>query len=237
MHVASPDQSAFRIMSMDAFISSSSTDIQRLFSKQHIVVYGLPVEAMQFDPQGMETLAVPSKIFTVQGILAAAIRHLILICNLDMSINIKSNQHLMRLRAGTTRDLANAHRSRNGKILNALDFPLPYAPLPPASIASTTIAWQHTLEGDEEFPASACKWGLAATSGAHHGFHIDCDGLGTYIEPLTGNKWWVIARPPNGDDFSVFACLEDLFTFIASDGAENPGYILEAVLLTPGVRL
>jgi hypothetical protein len=156
-----------------------------------------------------------------------------------MSIDVGKEQN-GRTRAGTTRDLVDAHQSRHGKILNALDFPLPYAPHPPASIASSIAAWQYTLgkEGcHQEFPASASMWGLAATSGAYHGFHIDCDGLGTFIQPLTGNKWWIIARPPIGDDFGIFACMEDLFTFIDSDGTKNPGYILEAVFLTPGARL
>lgn len=70
LHIASPDQSVFRVMSADAFRSSSSTDIQLLFAKQHIVVYGLHVEAMQFDQYGMQTLTMPSKHFTVQGIWA-----------------------------------------------------------------------------------------------------------------------------------------------------------------------
>lgn len=157
-----------------------------------------------------------------------------------MSIDVDYTKQNGRTRAGTTRDLVEAHQSRHGKILNALDFPLPYSPHPPARIASSVTAWQYTSgkKGcNQEFPASACMWGLTATSGAYHGFHIDCDGLGTFIEPLTGNKWWVIARPPQGGDFGVFTCLDDLFAFIDSEGAENPGYILEAVLLTPGVRL
>lgn len=69
MHVASPDQSVFHVMSVDAFKSSSSTDIQQLFSKQHIVVYGLHTEAMQFDQHGMQALTTHSKPFTIQGIL------------------------------------------------------------------------------------------------------------------------------------------------------------------------
>jgi hypothetical protein len=70
LHIASPDQSVFRVVSVDAFRSSSSADIQLLFSKQHIIVYGLHVEAMQFDQHGMQTLTMPSKHFTVQGIWA-----------------------------------------------------------------------------------------------------------------------------------------------------------------------
>jgi hypothetical protein len=74
LHIASPDQSVFRVMSIEAFKSSSSADIQLLFSKQHIVVYGLHVEAMQFDQNGMQTLTMPSKHFTVQGILGPSHR-------------------------------------------------------------------------------------------------------------------------------------------------------------------
>ena len=157
-----------------------------------------------------------------------------------MSVDVKAQQHNDRTRQGTTADLVQAHGSQYGKILNALDFPLPYATNPPTSIASNIKAWQRTvakLGCDQDYPAAACRWGLAATSGAYHGFHIDCDGFGTYIEPLTGNKWWIIAKPPQGEDFSIFACTDDLFRFVSTDGLADQGYILEAVLLTPGTRL
>jgi hypothetical protein len=73
LHIVSPDQSVFQVVSIDAFRSSSSTDIQLLFSKQHIIVYGLHVEAMEFDQHGMQTLMMPSKHFTVQGVRTASL--------------------------------------------------------------------------------------------------------------------------------------------------------------------
>ena len=159
---------------------------------------------------------------------------------IDMSIDINAQVYNDRRRHGVTADLVEAHKNARGKILNALDFPLPYDKNPPVSIASNLKAWQRTvgkLGCDQDYPASASKWGLAATTGAFHGFHIDCDGFGTYIEPLTGNKWWIIATPPREDGFGTFASTDSLFNFVSTDGLANPGYILEAVLLTPGSRL
>jgi hypothetical protein len=152
---------------------------------------------------------------------------------------VGGNQNL-RSMEGTTEDLVRAHTSPNGKILNALDFPLPFAQHPPASIGSNYVAWKCTnaMPGIlNEFPASSSKWGLAATAGAYHGFHIDCDGFATYIDCISGSKWWVIARPVEKTNFIKFTKIIDLLEYVRTEGEEGGNYILEAVLLTPGTRL
>ena len=68
MHVTAPDKSGFHVMRNDTFVSSTVDEIQLLFSKKHIVVYGLPTTAVQFDEDGMNILAPPWKILTIQGI-------------------------------------------------------------------------------------------------------------------------------------------------------------------------
>jgi hypothetical protein len=157
----------------------------------------------------------------------------------DHSIFVHSDQNI-RTRQGTTRELLQAHGSAKGKILNALDFPAPYDPNPPSSIASSYVAWKrtHGLPGCfQEFPASSSKWGLAATTGAYHGFHIDCDGFATYIDCVAGSKWWVIASPKQLHYTSTFACIDDLFDYISREGDGGVDYVLEAILLRPGTRL
>lgn len=83
----------------------------------------------------------------------------------------------------------------------------------------------------------ANRWGLAATAGAFHTFHIDCNGLGTSIEVKTGRKWWIVARPKD------LSCLDDLINInkvvdiVAEDMFMPEGWMLEAILLEPGTQL
>jgi hypothetical protein len=90
---------------------------------------------------------------------------------------------------------------------------------------------------EDYFPAASCRWAIAATANAYHGFHIDSDGLATYIDCQMGSKWWVIVRPVDGPSHSMFAHVEDVFEFVNSEGEKSEGYIFEAVLLRPGTRL
>ena len=133
-----------------------------------------------------------------------------------------------------------AHQSASGKILNALDFPSPFAPNPPSSIASNYVSWKrtHGKSGcSQEFPASSSKWGLAATTGAYHGFHIDCDGFATYIDCVAGSKWWVVARHKDLEDMWGCSTIDELVEYTSSEGNSGEDYVLEAVLLKPGTRL
>ena len=67
LHVAEPSRSAFRIIDARQFNSLMDEEIQALFSRQHILVTGLPQETFEFDERGMATLAHPSKLLTIQG--------------------------------------------------------------------------------------------------------------------------------------------------------------------------
>ena len=98
---------------------------------------------------------------------------------------------------GTLSDLLEC-QTKGFKIINALDFPMPSAPHPPTSIASDLAAFVATVDlplcgRSIPFPVMDCRWGLAATNGAFHKWHIDCDGFGTYINTQAGQKWWVLA--------------------------------------------
>jgi hypothetical protein len=95
-------------------------------------------------------------------------------------------------------------------------------------------------------PTADIRWGIAATTGAVHWWHIDSDGFGTYIDVQTGMKWWIVAKPKErisfqGSyqyDFSEFGSI-NLFTQSGYE-LEKPNtfmWDLEAVALTPGTRL
>jgi hypothetical protein len=141
-----------------------------------------------------------------------------------------------RHQKGTLKDILRCHEEKS-KILNALDFPMLSAPHPPTAIASDLAAFNGTVDlpmcgRNILFPVTSTRWGLAATAGAHHLWHIDCNGFGTYIDTQTGQKWWIVARPkPDSDRFSHPTLFTEEFHI---DGANFNKWDLEAVLLLPG---
>lgn len=146
-------------------------------------------------------------------------------------------------------DCSRMERGGGGKILNALQFPMPEEGLGFHPFSTDSVAWRGTKGwpdcNDQALPPAAdIRWGLAATTGALHWWHIDSDGFGTYIDVKAGKKWWVVAKPKGrlpdqvGCDFSDFAHI-DLFTESHYE-VEDPCltlWDLEAILLTPGTRL
>lgn len=110
----------------------------------------------------------------------------------------KSSCHL----TGTLADMLKCHWKKR-KIFNTLDFPMVSALHPPTSFASDLEVFTATVNllfcgRSVSFPMASTRWGLAATSGAHHLWHIDCNGFCTYIDMQTGLKWWIIAKPTHG---------------------------------------
>lgn len=154
----------------------------------------------------------------------------------DLSIPLPANlDGNARATQGTTEDLLSSARSERGKSLNGLDFPLISGSPPDAACSSDLKAWEMTMGGPfchkDPFPLTATRWGLAATSGSHHGWHIDCQGLATYIDPKTGGKLWIVARPRDRD---TFASTEYLVKNLNSGSVD---WDAEGVLLKPGCRL
>jgi len=142
-------------------------------------------------------------------------------------------------------DLINSHLEPQGKILNALDFPYPSGPKPPRSIASDLAAWAITPRVQDhpnpQHPSQFC-WAIAGTAGAFSTFHVDSDGLATFIDCVSqgGSKYWILVGPEAGGDFSVFADAEIMYAFHFGDGLDTSMFgntRVEAVLLTPGTRL
>ena len=141
-------------------------------------------------------------------------------------------------------DLLRSHRMLDdmGKILNALEFPMSYPPpgnAPPVGLASDVEAFQTTAgmpfcHANEAFPFASMRWGLGATSGAHHKPHLDCDGLATFVNVKTGCKWWVVGRPRG----SVSLADTTLFTKnYQIDRTNADKFDLAAILLTPDMGL
>ncbi len=110
----------------------------------------------------------------------------------------------------------------------------------PTTFASDThallrVAGSSTIIDGGSFPTGHFRWGIAATSGAFHGFHIDSNGLGTYVRAVSGIKWWIIATPKKGiklEDISTL--LDDRFDPMV---ASTELFSYEAILLQPGSTL
>jgi hypothetical protein len=93
-----------------------------------------------------------------------------------------------------------------------------------------------------ERPSSGLRWGIAATAGACSSFHIDADGLCTYILVVNedGTKYWVVVGPKPMQDPAAFASVEQQFQFHNTRGVDTQALgetQVEAVLLTTGTLL
>lgn len=109
---------------------------------------------------------------------------------------------------------------------------------PPESIATDRVAFTETFDDPQcarrgPFPDPDMYWGLAATRHAFHMFHIDTDGFGTHLQPQTGAKYWVMARP-KANEIGTFSRTN---LYVGSnfeiDEVNSDLWDLEAVLLTP----
>jgi len=144
------------------------------------------------------------------------------------------------LKQGNLRQILDCSRMENGKILNALSFPMRNAGVQNEAFSSDVAAWNKTeaepiCKHELSMPIGDIRWGICATCGASHPYHIDCEGAGTYIEPIIGDKWWIL---PSHIDDNLFARL-DIFTNdkFDIDSASAEQWSLEGVLLQPGTRL
>ena len=142
---------------------------------------------------------------------------------------------MLRHKKGTLKDLLECYRE-GSKIINALDFPMVSAPHPPTVFVSDLAAFHAMVDlpfcrCTVPFPAMVCRWGLAATTGAFHLWHTDCNGFAMYIDTQVGYKWWVVAHPKEHGDLSNLSFFSERFDLSAVN--EDLCHI-EAILLPPG---
>ena len=146
-----------------------------------------------------------------------------------------------RVFSGTLGVMVECSKKTDGKILNALDIPLPFESRERTQFASDIYALIATLNGMGWKPGMSLhnedfRWAIASLKGAFHGFHLDSDGLGTFIQAMFGSKWWILASPKPGSN----ADFAKINTFLAGnfnlDEAPD-GWQLEAIVLAPGSKL
>ncbi len=132
-------------------------------------------------------------------------------------------------------------RDPNSVIINGLSFPLPLSAIKRDKLSSKIEAWRLTeglpfCKRKALYPTSEMQWGLAVTAGARHWVHIDCDGLGTFVNVLCGLKLWMLFKPHlHGEPDSTAHV--DLFLDDFDPAVAVKTWDVEAVLLTPGTRL
>lgn len=130
-----------------------------------------------------------------------------------------------------TANLLEASRQEDGKILNALEFPMVLASLDPEPFSTDLLASRlANYSRSITIPIGDIRWGSASTAGARTWFHMDSNGLGTAFKVMCGKKIWIFIR----DDEGHFHYIDSLKDFELDD---VKGCQLEVVLLTPGTRL
>ena len=160
--------------------------------------------------------------------------------NLDQSVSIgESGNGNERLREGTLRQLLDSARQPNGKILNALSFPLLGAGYEANPFSTDQAAWMQTLSAPFSkdvvaVPIGDFRWGITATAGAFHPYHIDTYGQGTIVSTFDGRKLWISAKDPNNIFHSIGLFFHDEFDL---DKSASGLWGIEAILLEPGTSL
>ncbi|KAF9049143.1 hypothetical protein BJ165DRAFT_1464582 [Panaeolus papilionaceus] len=222
--LAEPTTSAFAILDY-----SDLHDLPRVHrilreSKQNIVVKNVPGKRRAFNLAALQE---------VQRVDHTVDIH-------DHSVQCRPTSLGKRLRSGTLEQVLQCATMENGKILNALDLPMPTATLEETCFTTDLVSWRLTMgelncPRGEEYPTSKFRWALVTTKGGLHWVHLDNDGFATFIHVRTGAKWWIIATPKKGhEDAAEFAHLEKDY----DASLPRPDlWDYEAVLLTENTML
>ncbi len=167
---------------------------------------------------------------------------------LDQSIDASDGDFSRQVFMGMLQHLLQAIQTEGSPILNALSFPKSLTGIDPSAFSTEVEAWELTecmkfCPVEAVFPAGDMRWGLAATKGARHWIHIASDGLGTFLDPKTGAKLWILFSHCLGGDRHEFGStdqfLGDFDTNAVNDGrwvgeVGERSWRAEAVYLTPG---
>ena len=138
--------------------------------------------------------------------------------------------------------ILNCSQQADGKVLNALSFPMPRATTTVEAFTSDLAAWQQTTGepgcgSKVAQPTGDMRWGLCATCRAWHGHHIDSDGSGTYIDVQNGKKLWITSdHSCTGNDSLLEIGIFFNNNFSVDEGAPKL-WGLEVIVLLPRTHL
>ncbi|KAF8881089.1 hypothetical protein BD779DRAFT_1675586 [Infundibulicybe gibba] len=233
-HISQPESSIFAIHSSKEFNQLPDKVVLETLREKNIVVTDMQYPPANFDLKSLRAIF-------------DSVVHTALMLALDQSIDpgTRGNYNLRNVEGTLLQVFESVSKlGDKGKILNVLDCPMGLgANLQCNSFTSDLWArWATTKLHDcgarLPLPADDIRWGLAATSGATHWFHIDSDGFGTFIDVQTGGKLWIVARPkPNKSnaDFARIDLLNSSNFDISKPNRDQ--WDLEAVFLQRGTRL
>ena len=248
LFLAEPSRSIFKILSDSEYRTCPIRKIQEILRTKHIVVTDRRMQDYKFDERGLRTLRPLNEPITIHG--RSSIHGLILslmTCfkkkkkkNADQSIDHeKAGVSGRRLKEGTLRQILDAAMQTDGKIMNALAFPLVGAGYQPSSFSSDHAAWMQTLSAPFSkdvvaVPVGEIRWGSCATAGAFNNELSNREGLGTVIDPVDGLRVWFSTPEPSNIFHRVNSFIHsDLESDKHAEGLSN----VEAIVLEPGTRL
>ncbi|KAG6825256.1 hypothetical protein H0H92_004277, partial [Tricholoma furcatifolium] len=208
--------SMVHVMDHAQFLQTAPQEIARIFNdKACIVLTDCPVADFESDAHMVSSIAPLNRRVRLQDFTFSDVE---------------------RPRRGRPQHLLD-HQDR---MLSALNLPAVVDEFERFPVFSDQKAWLHAAgrpycSEKEPYPVPDMRWYLAST-GSFHEWHVDSNGLATFVFPMSGIKLWYIGTPKSRS-FSDFRRVE-LFT----NGYENylPNsdlWDVEVVVLSPGTGL
>ncbi|KAH9475942.1 hypothetical protein JR316_0011504 [Psilocybe cubensis] len=185
LHIARPEESCFAVFDRS---TTKSMYLMESFSERNVVL---------MSPSQEESISTCSDEFYSQ-----VRRHMgdMTSTRSIQDMSTMSSNPIERIKRGSLSQVMEAARmkGKRGKILNALDIPLPHAgahsfdlSTEAAALRATSGSWKYSTP----VPFGDMSWGLVATEGAFSDIHIDANGFCSFIQPLHGLKLWIIMYP------------------------------------------
>ena len=220
----------------------STAEVQSKLHLHHLVITDMPQELgpIEFDEAGLQELSHLDSTIPIQGMIQFPI-HLITDIHAlppDQSIPVQDGDLTTQVCFGTLEHILAEARDPNGAIINGLSFPLPLSAIKRDKVGGDVEAWRLT-EGlpfctlKVVFPTGDVRWALASTAGSRHWPHLDSNGFATFVDVLTGMKFWILFRPHLDNELEPSGSI-DLFLNDFDTSVAVKTWDAELVVLTPG---
>jgi hypothetical protein len=233
LFVANPKRSIFKIMTETEYRARPIPDILEILRSQHIVVKKRSITDCKFDEEGLRTLRPLNEPVVIHGQsdTPGVALHIRIIKRADQSIALGETESGEK--EGTLRQILDASRQPESKILKAHPVPLVGAGYEANSFSSDHAAWIQTLSAPFSKNTIAApvdlRWGSCATAGAFDDRLTEYDGLGSIFDTRYGSKVWICRANPTNSAIRIGS-------LIHMDARCTAG-AFEAIVLEPGTRL
>ncbi|KAE9385321.1 hypothetical protein BT96DRAFT_982076 [Gymnopus androsaceus JB14] len=199
-----PEHNAVEIIEYDKWISKEypAACRQAIFSSRCILIRNTPHMDYNFKDKGdMECLLGDEAVYQTRILQEGTLEDMIDVAAIDV----------------------------RQKILNCLEITLPFTKAP----FSQDLATQAEAEGytGGRLNLDGLFWAIAGHKGAYSLLHIDANGMATIVEPRTGKKYWVIAKPKKDEQKASVDLIKEL-TVDFQKATKNWDFY--AVILQPG---